>query len=90
MRWNPFDWLIKWILILLFVPPLVSILLQILAARLAQTLPILIVVAVVVGLVAGVSRAAIGRRPRMTRGSGYGAPNRAPFSDRGNRKQDWW
>jgi putative effector of murein hydrolase LrgA (UPF0299 family) len=89
MRWNPFEWLIKWILILLFVPPLVSILLQILAARLAQTLPILIAVAVVVGLVAGVSRAAIGR-PRITRGSSYGAPRRATFPGQRNRRSEWW
>jgi hypothetical protein len=96
MNWNPFEWLMKWILILIFGPPLLILLLQILVGYLAQLLPFLIsqllppliLIAVIVGLAAGVGCALMsGRRstPRRIGGS-YGPPLRSPFN---SREQNW-
>jgi len=76
---NAFDTFMKWILALIFLPPLLCGVLQIVVAYLNLLLPMLVVIAGAAGLAAGVGAAlANGRRPAPRRISG-GAPHRAPI-----------
>ena len=77
MKWNPLEVLFKWLVALIFLPPLVCAVLQIVVAYLTQLLPILVVIAVAAGLAAGVGAAAgNGRRSAPRRIGSNGPPRR--------------
>jgi hypothetical protein len=84
---NLFDWIVKFILILLFGPVLLCAVLRVIVAFLQQALPLLIILALLAGVAAGLSRAfghrAGNSRPRARN---QAVPQIPPFPNR--RHQD--
>jgi hypothetical protein len=84
---NLFDWIVKFILLLLFGPVLLCAALRIIAAFLQQALPLLIVLALLAGVAAGLSRAFAHReRGSRPRARNQAVPEIPSFS--GHRRGD--